>query len=200
MWIVGGCAIAAVIAVAVAIGRGWIATYPPPTQVDIAIPLLLVFLILGLLAWLDQRIWHPARPLAQGVIAFRALLAGAFGLTFCFAAAAFLVGEARFDETTVLPLPKGLTLVSRDESCGSQLCSVDYVVATSDGAPSNELTARVWSHLESKGWKRQRSNATCRDIGWLNPVHQCVFIDQDQSSDLVSLYLSTAFDLPPEPS
>jgi hypothetical protein len=172
----------------------------PPQLQDIAVVFpLLAFLILGGLAWLDQRIWPPRRPLAQGTVAFRTVLAIALSLTFLFAVIRFAFGDGTFDETTVLPLPPNLTLVSRAESCGSESCSVTYVLSTPDGVSIGELSSRLWRHLEGKGWQRQRANASCRDIGWLNPVHQCLFLRQD-TPGVATLHLSTALDLPPEPS
>ena len=143
LWTVGGCALAAVAALAVAIRQGWVVLNPPPARqdIDLIFPLL-ALLILGALVWLDQRIWPPARPLTQGTIAFRTLLSTVLGMAFLFTALWFSIGEERFDETTVLPLPKDLTLLSRTQDCGSELCSLTYIIATPEGVPISELRRR----------------------------------------------------------
>ncbi|MEV0272315.1 hypothetical protein AB0H43_26360 [Hamadaea sp. NPDC050747] len=200
LWIVGGCAVAAVPATAVAITRGWVVSDPLPSDQEVvSVFPFLALLVLGVLAWLDQLIWRQRRPVTQAVIGFRTLLASALGLTFLFVAAVvFGIGHERPDETKVLPLPKDLTLVSRTQNCGSEACSVTYLLVTPDSVPVGELSARLWRHLEGRGWHRQRANASCRDIGWIHRVHQCVFLRQD-TPGVVTVLLSTALDLRPEP-
>jgi hypothetical protein len=169
---------------------------PGPADTFVVFPVL-GLLILALFAWLDQRIWPPARPLAQSIVGFRTVLATVLSLLLL---TAFLAGTSpdRVDETKVLPLPPDLTLASRTESCGSQVCGVTYTLATPDGVPIGELSARLWRHLESRGWQRQRANATCRDIGWLHSVHQCLFLGQ-RTPGVATLDLTTALDLSPMP-
>lgn len=195
MWIAGGCVAAALPTSAVAIALGWVVSDASEQDIVSVFPFL-ALLVVGVLAWFDQRIWPPARPLRQGIIAVRVLLAVGLGLTVLLMAAAVGLGKERPDETKVLPLPKNLTLVSRDEGCGSEACGVTYTLATPDSVPTGELNARLWLHLEGRGWQRQRTNASCRDIGWLRPVHQCLYVRQD-NPEVVTLDLSTVLDLPP---
>jgi hypothetical protein len=187
-------------AAAIAIGAGWVISDGGPSRQEaVSVVPVGALLMLGVLAWLDQRIRPPARPLRDSIIAFRALLAGVLGLFLLFAALVVLGwGPERPDEATVLPLPRNLTVASRDAECGSELCSVTYELATPDDVPVGELTARLWRHLEHKGWQRLRANASCRDIGWIHPVHQCLFVRQ-RTPGVITVDLSTALDLNPMP-
>jgi hypothetical protein len=200
LWVIGGSVVAAAMAAAIVIGAGWVILDGGPSRQEAVTVLPFgALLVLGGLAWLDQRIQPLARPLRQGIIAFRALLAGALGLFLLFAALVVLgVGKERPDEATVLPLPKNLTVASRDAGCGSEACGVTYELATPDDVPVGELTARLWRHLEHKGWRRLRANASCRDIGWIHPVHQCLFVRQ-RTPGVITVDLSTALDLSPMP-
>jgi hypothetical protein len=198
LWITGGSVVAAAMAAAIAIGVGWVIPDGGPSRQEaLSVLPFGALLMLGVLTWLDQRIWPPARPLRHSVIAFRALLAGVLGLFLLFAAVVVLgVGKERPDEATVLPLPRNLTVAGRNAECGSEACSVTYELATPDDVRVGELTSRLWRHLEHKGWQRLRANASCRDIGWIHPVHQCLFVRQD-TPGVVTLLLSTALDLNP---
>jgi hypothetical protein len=200
LWIIGGTVIAAVVAAAIVIGTGWVILDGGPSRSEAATVLPSgALLMLGLLAWLDQRIQPPTRPLRHSIIAFRALLSGVLGIFLLFAALVVLgMGKERPDEATVLPLPRNLTVASRDAGCGSEACSVTYELATPDDVPVGELTARLWRHLEHKGWRRLRANASCRDIGWIHPVHQCLFVRQ-RTPGVITVDLSTALDLNPMP-
>jgi hypothetical protein len=200
LWIIGGSIVAAAMVAAIVIGAGWVIRDGGPSRQEaVSVLPFGALLLLGVLAWLDQRIWPPGRPLRHSIIAFRALLAGALGLFFLFTALVVLgMGKERPDEATVLPLPKNLTVASRDAECGSEACSVTYELATPDDVRVSDLTARLWRHLEHKGWRRLQANASCRDIGWIHPVHQCLFVRQ-RTPGVITVDLSTALDLSPMP-
>jgi hypothetical protein len=96
----------------------------------------------------------------------------------------------------VLPMPKDLTLVSADRSCGSQTCSEAYLIGSPDQASLPELTERLWAHLVgTKDWQRLRHNAGCQRPGWLIRNEFCLFVDIEQTEPVAVLKVHVTGDL-----
>jgi hypothetical protein len=183
---------------AIAISRGWVVFDPLPSYQEVVLFFpFLAFLVLGLLAWLDQRIWPSTRPLRRAPSRSNSARDSAVREFLLAAMAALGLGHQRPDETKVLPLPEDLALVSRSQDCGSEACGVSYVLTTPDRVAEGELTARLWRHLERPGLAAAARGRVLPRHCWIHPVHQCLFLRQD-TPGLVTLSLSTVLDLAPE--
>lgn len=70
----------------------------------------------------------------------------------------------------VLPLPSGLTLLSKDDNgvCGSGTCSSGVEVGSPSGLSGDEIAGRLRTTLTNdRGWHLDRDNSGCRPNGWL---------------------------------
>lgn len=93
-------------------------------------------------------------------------------------------------------MPRDLTLVSADRSCGSQTCSEVYLIGSPDQASLPELTERLWAHLVgTKDWQRLRHDAGCQRPGWLIRNEFCLFVDVEQTEPVAMLEVHVTGDL-----
>jgi len=151
-------------------------------------PVLLLFCVV---AWLVERL-RLGQPRPATNVAAWVLMLGLFALSVC--SWSCLVGlvprvsKEPPSSNLVLPLPDGLTLVDQQRDCGSAECSRAIVIGSPDHASEQELTERLWAHLETTmGWQRVGPHAATQTPGWLVRRRVCLFVHTESPGDLTVL-------------
>jgi len=154
--------------------RLWASWATPPAVDDVLRGYLAVGCAIVVTAlWLDRH----RNPIIRRSWLGLALLAVA-----CAAVVALpAVGDASIPERdALLPLPRGIVIVTEDAGCESRgSCERGFQLTADDGADPQEIARRLTRHLEDRGWRIgvEHEAKACRPLGYLaNPYRTCVSI------------------------
>jgi hypothetical protein len=154
--------------------RLWASWATPPTVDDVLRGYLAVGCAIVVTAlWLDRH----RNPIIRRPWLGLALLGVGCAVIIAFPA----VGNASIPaRDALLPLPRGVVIVSEDAGCESRgSCERSFQLTANHGADPQEIARRLTRHLEDRGWRIgvEHEAKACRQAGYLaNPYRTCVSI------------------------